>query len=92
MRPSELNGKEVVGAGAKIVGTVIDVEIDPVSWKVTSLQLELSDEAIEILGYKKPFMGRIDILLSIDAIAVVADVVSLNKPISELKKFIQPPK
>ncbi len=92
MRPSELNGKEVVGAGARIVGTVIDVEIDPVSWKVTSLQLELSDEAIEILGYKKTFMGRIDILLSIDAIAVVADVVSLNKPISELKKFIQPPK
>jgi sporulation protein YlmC with PRC-barrel domain len=92
MRPSELNGKKVVGAGAKIAGTVFDVEIDPISWKVTSLQIELSDEAIEILGYKKPFMGRVDILLSIEAVAVVADVVNLNKPITELKKFIQPPK
>lgn len=92
MRPSELNGKKVVGAGAKIVGTVFDVEIDPISWKVTSLQIELSDEAIEILGYKKPFMGRVDILLSIEAVAAVADVVSLNKPITELKNLIQPPK
>jgi sporulation protein YlmC with PRC-barrel domain len=92
MYPSELNGKKVVEAGAKIVGTIFDVEIDPISWKVTNLRLELSDEAIEILGYKKPFMGRVDILLSIEAVAAVADVVSLNRPITELKKLIQPPK
>jgi sporulation protein YlmC with PRC-barrel domain len=92
MRPSELNGKKVVGAGAKIVGTVFDVEIDPVSWKVTHLQLELSDEAIEILGYKKSFMGRVDIFLSVDAVAAVADIIGLNKPMTELKEFIQPPK
>jgi sporulation protein YlmC with PRC-barrel domain len=92
MRPSELNGKKVVEAGAKIVGTVIDIEIDPASWKVSDLRLELSDETIEILGFKKPFMGRVDIFLSVDAIAAVADVVSLNKPIKELKEFIKTPK
>ena len=47
MRPSELNGKKVVGAGAKIVGTVFDIEIDPTSWKTTTLHIELSEEAIE---------------------------------------------
>ena len=92
MRPSELNGKKVVGAGAKIVGTVFDIEIDPTSWKTTTLHIELSEEAIETLGYKKPFMGRVDISLSVEAVAVVADIISLNKPITELKKFIQPPK
>ncbi len=92
MRPSELNGKKVVEAGAKIVGTVFDVEIDPVSWKVTSLRMELADEAIEMLGYKRPFMGRVEVLLSVEAINAVADVISLNKPIAELKKLIEPPK
>ena len=37
-------------------------------------------------------MGRVDISLSVEAVAVVADIISLNKPITELKKFIQPPK
>lgn len=92
MRPSELNGKKVVEAGAKIVGTVFDIEIDPIGWKVTSLRMELADEAIDTLGYKKPFMGRVEVYLSVDAVTAVADVISLNKPISELKKLIEPPK
>ena len=92
MRPSDLNGKKVVEAGAKIVGTVFDIEIDPTSWKITNLHLELSDEAIQTLGYKKSFMGRVDIFLSVEAVSAVADVISLNLPMNELKRLIQSPK
>jgi sporulation protein YlmC with PRC-barrel domain len=92
MRPSELQGKEVVGTGAKIVRSVSDIEIDPPMWKVTHLRIELADDAVETLGYKKPFLGRVEILLSVNAVKAVADVVSLTSPISELKNFIEPPK
>ncbi len=37
MRSRELAGKEVIDSGARIVGRVKDVEIDPVKWDVTGI-------------------------------------------------------
>lgn len=92
MRPSELEGKTVVETGAKIVGTVSGIEIDPPTWTVTHLRIELADELTQTLGYKKPFLGHVEILLSVDAVKAVADMVTLNKAIDELKDVIEPPK
>ncbi|MGB8780716.1 MAG: PRC-barrel domain-containing protein [Candidatus Bathyarchaeia archaeon] len=92
MRPSELQGKSVVGTGAKILGSVSDIEFDPAEWKVTHLRIELTDEAVKTLGYKKPFMGHVEILLSVGAVKAVADVVTLTNTIAELKDFIEPTK
>ncbi len=92
MRPSELEGKTVVETGAKIIGTVSGIEIDLPTWKVTHLKIELADELTQTLGYKKPFLGHVEILLSVDAVKAVADVVTLNKAIEELKDVIEPPK
>jgi sporulation protein YlmC with PRC-barrel domain len=92
MRPSELQGKQVVETQARIIGAVTDVEIDVADWKVTNLRVELTDDAVEILGYKKPFLGHVEILISVDTVRAVADVVSLNKPMNELKDVIEPSK
>jgi len=92
MRPSELEGKKVIETGAKIIGTVSGIEIDCSGWKVTHLQIELTDELVETLGYKKPFLGHVEILLSVDAVKAIADVVSLNKAMKELRDVIEPPK
>jgi len=78
--------------GAKIVGTVSGIEIDCSAWKVTHLRIELADELVETLGYKKPFRGHVVILPSVDAVKAVADVVGLNKAIDELKDVIESPK
>jgi sporulation protein YlmC with PRC-barrel domain len=37
MRSRELVGKEVIDAGARVIGRVKDVEIDPVKWNVTGI-------------------------------------------------------
>ncbi len=37
MRSRELIGKEVIDAGARVMGRVKDVEIDPVKWNVTGI-------------------------------------------------------
>ncbi len=37
MRSRELIGKEVIDAGARIVGRVKDVEIDPAKWNVSGI-------------------------------------------------------
>ena len=92
MRPSELEGKNVVATGAKILGTVSGIEIDCSAWKVTHILVRLTDEVVNTLGYKKPFLGHIEIMLSVDAVTAVADVVALKKAVEELKDMIEPPK
>jgi len=37
MRSRELIGKEVIDVGARVMGHVKDVEIDPVKWNVTGI-------------------------------------------------------
>ena len=92
MRPSEIEGKKVIDTGARILGTVSGIEFAPSEWKVTHLRIELTDELIKTFGYKKPFLGHVEILLSVDTVKALADVVALNKTIDELKDVIEPPK
>jgi sporulation protein YlmC with PRC-barrel domain len=92
MRPSELRGKKVVETRAKILGTVSDIEFDVAEWKIISLQVELTGDSVEALGFKKPRFGHVNILLSVDAVKAVADVVNLKNAIPELKEFIKLPK
>jgi len=56
------------------------------------LHVELTDEAVETLGHKKPHFGHVDILLSVKAVKAVADVVSLKKALEDLKDCVGPPK
>jgi sporulation protein YlmC with PRC-barrel domain len=92
VRPSELQGKKIVGTEARIVGTIADIEFDPENWRITNLHVELTDESVETLGYNKPRFGHVTIQLSVKAVKAVADVVSLKKPVTELRDLIAPPK
>ncbi len=92
IRPSELEGKMVIAKGAKMLGTISSIEIDCSEWKVTHLRIALTDEMIKTMGYKKPFLGSVGILLSVDAVKDVGDVITLNKTVEELKDVIEPPK
>jgi sporulation protein YlmC with PRC-barrel domain len=92
MRPSALEGKTVIAPEAKMIGIVSGIEINSSEWKVTHLRIELTNEMIEILGYRKPFLGHVEILLPVDVIHAIADVITLNKTLEELKNVIEPPK
>jgi sporulation protein YlmC with PRC-barrel domain len=92
MRPSALEGKTVIAPEAKMIGIVSGIEIDLSEWKVTHLRIELTNDLIEILGYRKPFLGHVEILLPVEVINAIADVITLNKTLEELKKVIEPPK
>ena len=85
MRPSELEGKNVIETGGRILGTVSGIEIDLSSWKVTHLRVQLSYDAVDILGYKRPRLGHVEIKVSVDAVKAVSDVVTLDKSMKDLR-------
>ena len=88
-----LLGKNVVAEDARLVGTVtgIEVELMP-KWEVTHLHVSLTEETTRELGYKKPFLGSVDVILPVSIVKAVGDLISLDKKISDLRDLVEPTK
>jgi sporulation protein YlmC with PRC-barrel domain len=89
---SDLNGKKVIGASAFALGEVEGAEFDAKNWQITHLQVKLTGEATEQLGFKKPTLGHTVVLLPVTLVKAVGDIVSLDKSIQELKSVVEPKK
>jgi len=68
MRSGELVGKEVIDAGARIIGRVKDVDIDLVKWNVTGIII-----TIGFMRTRTVLMGDIDKVGDKVVLKVVAD-------------------
>ena len=58
----ELIGKKVITARAYILGDVQGAEVDVDNWRITHLQVKLTDKASTDLGFKKRFRSSAKIL------------------------------
>lgn len=82
----KLVGLSVISSDAKRLGEIVGTEVDTDSWKVTHLHVDLTDESIRALSYKKPFLGGINICLPIAYVSKVKDVVALKITLDDVKK------
>lgn len=88
-----LLGKSVVADDARLVGTVTGVEVELMpKWEVTHLHVSLTEETTRELGYKKPFLGSVDVILPISIVKAVGDLISLDKKIDDLRDLVEPTK
>jgi sporulation protein YlmC with PRC-barrel domain len=88
-----LLGKSVVADDARLVGSVTGVEVELMpKWEVTHLHVSLTEETTRELGYKKPFLGSVDVVLPISIVKAVGDVISLDKKIEDLRDLVEPAK
>ena len=84
VRVSEINGKKVITTDAFNVGKVSGAEMDD-QWKITHVHVDLSKEATNELGFKKPVLGHITICLPVKLIQGLGDVITLSKTREGLK-------
>ena len=84
MDPSRLNGKKVIGAQGNIMGDVEGVDVNENTWQVSTLYVNLSDEAAAGFGIRKPFMSKVTVCLPTQVVGTVGDVLTLNEPLSNL--------
>lgn len=89
VRVSKVTGKDVLTSDSFLVGKVTDAMLDVDSWQVTHLDITLSNEAIEKLKFKKPFMGYIGICLPINLVNKFDEELTLTKTLEELKVLPQ---
>lgn len=87
MKFGTLDGMKVVSLDAKNVGEVTGIEIDEKKWMITHIHIELTDDAMKELDFKKPFIGKIIICVPVGYINQVGDVISLTRNLEGLRRI-----
>jgi sporulation protein YlmC with PRC-barrel domain len=80
----ELLGKSVIGTWGYYIGEVIGLDIETITWKVTHLQLKLSNITAKEIGVKKGFKAP-TIRIPTSFVDKIGVVITLNQSIVDLK-------
>ncbi len=86
---TNLNGKKVIGANAYIVGEVEGIDLNLENWHIEGLQVGLTNEAATEMGFKRPMLSKIVIVIPPSLIKAVGDVVALNESVGDLKALVK---
>jgi sporulation protein YlmC with PRC-barrel domain len=87
MKVHKLNGMKVITANAYVLGEVDGAEVDIAKWKITHLDVSLTNEATKELGFKKPLLGSMKVCLPVTIIKEFRDVITLKNSLQELKNL-----
>lgn len=67
-----------------LLGEIESAEVDTNTWQIQSFFVGLTDEATRMLGFKRPFLGKVVVCLPVSAVKTVQDTAILNKTMAEL--------
>lgn len=81
----KLLGLTVITSDAYKLGQLEGTEVDTDSWKVTHLRIDLTDEAVRELAFRKPLLGGVRICLPVSHVSKLGDVVTLKSSLAEVK-------
>jgi len=84
-----VEGKKVINPKGETVGTVegADVEVD--DWKVTGLQVALTEWAADDLGFRQPVTSKVVVVIPGSVVESISNFVTLDKSVKDLKSFIE---
>ena len=86
MKDSDLTGKRVILEDACEVGTVTDVYVDTLDWRITRFGIKIEKRYAERLGKEKGILKKPVITAPIHLLKSVGDVVHLKGGIDDLAK------
>ena len=92
MKFSELIGEDII-AQNEIIGEVKDAYVDPETWEITHLEIQLTKEAAyQILGAKTPIKNSLAIsALRKGSACCTADGIEIKLSKAQLHIYLRPP-
>jgi len=82
---SRLFWKKAYTSDAILLGEVESAELDMNTWQIKNLYIGLTDESTRMLGFKRPFLGKVVVCLPVSAVKSYQDTAILNKSMQELR-------
>jgi sporulation protein YlmC with PRC-barrel domain len=87
--PATLKGKKVISAKGKVVGEVEGLDLDSDNWQVTGLQVGLTDDAATELGFKRPLLSKVVIIIPSEIVSLIGNFITLDEDIENLESLVE---
>ena len=84
---SRLFWKKAYTSDAFLLGEVESAELDMNTWQIKNFYVGLTDEATRMLGFKRPFLGKVIVCLPVSTIKSFQDTAILNQTMEELRNL-----
>jgi|GEM_PF-2606053 len=88
MNSKDISGKKVIGARGTKIGEVDSVEINPHTWHIDSLLVDVDRDVTKDLNLERPLLGGPKITIETDLVKDLADVIVLNMDVDGLKRML----
>jgi len=79
--------KKAFTSDAILLGEVESAEVDESTWQITSFYVGLTDEATKMLGFKRPYLGKVHVCLPVSTIKTFQDTAILSHTLQELRNL-----
>jgi sporulation protein YlmC with PRC-barrel domain len=86
---TKLKGKKVLSAKGYVIGEVEGLDLDLSNWQVKGLQVSLTDAAATELGFKRPLLSKVAIIIPSEIVGVVGNFITLDKDIENLEALVE---
>jgi len=86
---AKLDGKKVVSAKGYLVGEIEGLDVELSNWRVTGLEVGLTDDAATELGFKRPFLSKVVVIIPSEVVSEIGNFVTLDKAIENLKSLVE---
>jgi sporulation protein YlmC with PRC-barrel domain len=86
---TKLKGKKVIGVRGYTIGEVEGLDVKLSNWQVTGLQVGLTDSAATELGFKRPFLSKVVIIIPSKIVSQVGNFVTLDERIENLESLVE---
>jgi sporulation protein YlmC with PRC-barrel domain len=86
---TNLRGKKVIGTRGYVIGEVEGLDLDLSNWQVTGLQISLTGDAATELGFKRPFLSTVAVIIPSRIVSSVGNFVTLDESIENLESLAE---
>jgi sporulation protein YlmC with PRC-barrel domain len=86
---TKLKGKKIIGANGYVIGEVEGLDVEPSNWQITGLQVGLTDNAATELGFRRPFLSKVVIIIPSKIVSLVGNFINIDKSIENLESLVE---
>jgi len=86
---TKIKGKKIISVKGYVVGEVEGFDVKPSNWQVTGLQVGLTDDAATELGFKRPFLSKVVIIIPTKIVSLVGNFITIDKSIENLESLVE---
>ena len=84
---SRLFWKKAFTSDDILLGEVESAEVDKNTWQVKNFYIGLTDEATKMMGFKRPYLGKVVVCLPVSTIKSFEDKAILSQTMQELRNL-----